>query len=143
VGGNHKRWLEEAWREDYNAGLISRDELHTRWFGRDILDWLKGLFGVTDAAPEIIHSISEQLTIILLNEEFQCTYHGVDVEAHLNVQAQTSISVDTAFSLTIIWQLGAIPDLSHSYLYFKNKGEVKATFTLDALVSTNVRHRGH
>jgi chitinase len=30
VGGNHKRWLEETWREDYHSGLS--EELHKRWF---------------------------------------------------------------------------------------------------------------
>lgn len=42
---NHKRWLEEAWREDMHGGHLDHDELHKRWFGSDVLDWLKGILG--------------------------------------------------------------------------------------------------
>ena len=31
--GNHKRWLEEEWRDDYYGGALSHEELHKRWFG--------------------------------------------------------------------------------------------------------------
>lgn len=34
LGGSHRRWLEEAWREDHHGGALSREELHKRWFGR-------------------------------------------------------------------------------------------------------------
>lgn len=33
VGGNHRRWLEEAWREDLHFGELSTADLHKRWFG--------------------------------------------------------------------------------------------------------------
>ncbi|MCJ1355899.1 MAG: hypothetical protein MMC33_005891 [Icmadophila ericetorum] len=110
-GGSHKKWLEEAWREDHKIGLVDRDELHVRWFGSDVLDWLKGLFAVAQGAPIIDHSISETVTVILLDEHF---------------------------GLTLISTLAFPPDLSQSYLYFKNKGSVSAKFTLDALTSASV-----
>ncbi len=47
-GGNKRRWLEDAWREDLHVAGLSREELHKRWFGSDVLDWLKRLInGVT------------------------------------------------------------------------------------------------
>ena len=58
---------------------------------------------------------------------------GVDVQANLLAQAKTDVEVATSFGLTIITKLGTPLDLSQSYLYFKNKGEVSATFTLDAI----------
>lgn len=33
VGGSHKRWLEEEWRDDYHFGALSHEDLHKRWFG--------------------------------------------------------------------------------------------------------------
>lgn len=33
VSGNHKRWLEEEWREDAHFGGLTTEELHKRWFG--------------------------------------------------------------------------------------------------------------
>jgi chitinase len=136
-GGNHKRWLEEAWREDHKSGLISREELHARWFGSDVVDWLKGLLNIATTAPLIQHSVDETLTVILLDEQYSCDFSGVQVDAKLNVQAQANVQVDTSFGLTIITTLAFPPDLSNSYLYFKNSGSVSALFTIDALASAS------
>ncbi|KAK3933773.1 putative glycosyl hydrolases family 18 protein [Diplogelasinospora grovesii] len=136
--GSHKRWLEDSWHGDmmdHRAGLISREELHARWFGSDAVEWLKGLFTVAVEAPAITHQISETLNMILLDESYQCTISGVDVAAKLLVQATTSVQIDTSFGLTIVATLGVPPDLSQSYMYFKNSGEVTALFTIEALVS--------
>ena len=45
--------------------------------------------------------------------------------------------IDTSFGLTIVANLGLPPDLSQSYLYFKNSGTITALFTIDALVSAS------
>lgn len=34
VKGNHRRWMEEEWRDDAHFGALSKDDLHKRWFGR-------------------------------------------------------------------------------------------------------------
>ena len=136
--GSHKRWLEDSWHDDmkdHRAGLMSREELHARWFGSDAIEWLKGLFTVAVEAPAITHQISETLNVILLDESYQCTIAGIDTAAKLLVQASTSVQIDTSFGLTIVATLGIPPDLSQSYMYFKNSGEVTALFTIEALVS--------
>ncbi|KAJ3529968.1 hypothetical protein NM208_g9528 [Fusarium decemcellulare] len=49
VGGSHKRWLEEEWRDDVHGGALSKEDMHKRWFGETALDWLKAIFtGVTN-----------------------------------------------------------------------------------------------
>ena len=48
-------------------------------------------------------------------------------------QALANIKVGTSFGFTLITKLSLPLDLSQSYLYFKNKGDVSATFTLDAV----------
>lgn len=58
---------------------------------------------------------------------------GVDVEAKLLAQALASVKVGTSFGFTLITKLRLPLDLSQSYLYFKNKGDVSAIFTLDAV----------
>lgn len=137
-GNHHKRYLEESWQEDmldFRKGLLPRDELHARWFGSDAVEWLKQLFTVSVEAPAITHSVSETLNVVLLDESYQCNIDGVDVAAKLLVQAQTSVQIDTSFGLTIVATLGG--DLSQSYMYFKNSGEVTALFSIDALVSAS------
>jgi chitinase len=132
LNGNHKRWLEEEWRDDHHHGALTRDELHKRWFGEDIIAWLKGLSN-PDTSPKYTHHLSKTFTAKLVEEDWSCNIKGVDVEAHLLIQALMEIDIQTSFGITIIAKLGDPIDLSGSYLRFKNAGEVSAIFTLDAL----------
>ena len=134
-GGNHKRWLEEAWREDMHEGL-GREELHKRWFGPSVIDWLKGVLAGVSNGLDTGNTYKDDFTVVLLNEQYgPCTIRGVKVDAKLDVRVQTHVEVETNFGLTIITTLGAPVDLKNSYLYFRNKGEVTARFTLDALAT--------
>jgi chitinase len=136
AGGNHKRWLEDEWRDDLHFGALSHEELHKRWFGSDVIDWLRGLIGPFKSTNGISHSINQEFTAVLLDEQFgPCPIGGASVQANLEAIFKAKAKVDTNFGLTIIAELAPRPDLSQSYLYFKNKGEITAKFTLDALAS--------
>ena len=135
--GNKKRFLEEAWREDKHHSDLSHEELHKRWFGSDILDWLKGVFNGVRGGPNVHHSYVEDFTAHLIQESWSCTVGKVNANAKLDVKARTHVAVNTNFGLTIIATLGRPIDLSNSYLYFRNDGEIAATFTLDALANIN------
>ncbi|KAI4285352.1 MAG: hypothetical protein L6R38_000708 [Xanthoria sp. 2 TBL-2021] len=133
VGGKHKRWLEEAWRDDAHFGGLPHEELHKRWFGPDAIAWLKGFFNPS-IKPEFTHNIDTTFTAQLINEKWgPCTVGGVQVDAKLLAQALATVKVGTSFGFTLITKLRLPLDLSQSYLYFKNKGDVSATFTLDAV----------
>jgi chitinase len=135
--GNHERWLEEPWREDMHGGL-DREELHRRWFGPSVIDWLKGLLAGVTNSLDIGSTYKDDFTVVLLNEQYSpCTIKGVKVDAKLDIRAQTHVEVETNFGLTIIATLGERVDLKNSYLYFRNKGEVTARFTLDALATAS------
>ena len=135
MSGNHKRWLEEEWRDDLHKGALSRAELHKRWFGSDILEWLKNLVGVAGFDPKVSHSIDEKVTAVIADEKINCPVGSATLQATLHAEAKAHIKADTSFGLTIITTMTFPPDLSNSYLYFKNKGEVTATFSLDAIAS--------
>jgi chitinase len=139
--GNHKRWLEEEWRDDFHKGARETSDLHKRWFGSDVVDWLKGLLNVaTGGGLEVQHSVDETLTVILINEQYgPCNFKGVDVQANIKAEARANVKVSTSFGLTIVSTLTIPPDLSSSHLYFKNNGEVSATFTVDALTSATFK----
>ncbi|KAF8457862.1 glycosyl hydrolases family 18-domain-containing protein [Kalaharituber pfeilii] len=133
TNGSHKRWLEDEWRDDVHFGALSKEELHKRWFGSDIIDWLRNLLS-GDISPQFTHDIDQSFTAILLQEKWgPCMIGGVEVTATLDARATANVKVATSFGLTIITTLTFPPDLSQSYLYFKNKGEVSAIFTLDAV----------
>jgi chitinase len=135
--GNHRRWLEEAWREDKHFSELSEEELHKRWFGEDIISWLKGILNGVTGDLAVHHSYTEDFTAILLRESWTCSSGITTTSAQLDVEANVHVGINTNFGLTIIATLGSPIDLSSSYLYFRNDGEITARFTLDALASVN------
>lgn len=128
VGGNHVRWLEEEFRDDLHFGALSRDEVHKRWFGSSVFEWLRKM-----VKPEIkktyTHNIDQTITAKIVEEKWHCA--GRD--GHLLAQAQTNIKVGTSFGFTLIARSLFPLDIHDSYLIFNNKGEIKSTFTLEAL----------
>jgi chitinase len=133
VNRNHKRWLEEEWNDDFHLDKLSHPELHRRWFGKNILDWLNGLFK-TEVKTDVglTKNIQETFTAILLHEKYECQMEYGKMEGILDARASATVDISTTFGMTIITTLSLPLDLSQSYLYFKNKGEVTAVFKLDA-----------
>ncbi|KAB2569030.1 Chitotriosidase-1 [Lasiodiplodia theobromae] len=141
---NHKRWLEEAWREDMHGGHLDHDELHKRWFGSNVLDWLKGILGGGFSGEvEFKYSYRDDFIVKLIEERYgPCNINGVEVSASLDVKAEAHVEVDTTYGFTLITTLDFPPDLSNSYLFFRNRGEATAKFTVDALATATFRSGG-
>ncbi|KAK4442906.1 hypothetical protein QBC34DRAFT_479340 [Podospora aff. communis PSN243] len=129
----HKRWLEEEWRDDAHFGGVSADELHKRWFGSTIIEWLQEMMGSVVPEPELSHAYEDKFIVKLVDERLTCP----NMAAKLEIRAETDVKVETNFGFTLIATLsnGLVPDLSNSYLYFRNQGEVKARFMLDGHVT--------
>ncbi|KAK7910554.1 hypothetical protein PG985_013035 [Apiospora marii] len=128
VGGNHKRWLEEEWRDDMHFGDLSRSELHKRWFGQDALDWLKGLLNI-EIKKEKRHDYDEDVSVTILEEEWDCG----NFKGKIDAIATAGISMSTSFGFTLITTLGPDMNLDNSFLHFNNEGKIEAIFTLDAV----------
>lgn len=128
VRGNHKRWLEEEWREDLHFGGLARGDLHKRWFGEDALDWLKGLLNI-EISKEKRHDFEEELSAIILQEKWKCG----NFQAKIDAIATAGISMSTSFGFTLITTLGPDMNLDKSFLHFNNEGKIEAIFTLDAV----------
>ncbi|KAL2869898.1 glycosyl hydrolases family 18-domain-containing protein [Aspergillus lucknowensis] len=137
---NRKRWLEEEWRDAYHFGGMDRESLHKRWFGESVLNWLANLIstGQAEVTEELNHRVSEKVELLLIDQQFgPCDVGGVQAQANIKSSITAELEVETSFGLTIITTLSLHDglDLSKSYLYFKNAGEVKAIFELDAVAS--------
>ncbi|KAH8598588.1 hypothetical protein B0O99DRAFT_505946, partial [Bisporella sp. PMI_857] len=130
MGGNHKRWLEEEFRDDMHFGGPSKEELHKRWFGEDIVSWLRGLLN-GGIKPTFRHYYTDEISAIILQEDWECQLN--------EAIATTSVRIATSFGLTIVTTLneGGFLDLSNSFLHFNNEGEITATFTLDAIAKVD------
>lgn len=134
VGGNHKRWIEEEWRDDYHRGELTTEQLHKRWFGSSAVDWLKGLLDIK-IKKEKRHDYEEDISAIILQEEWTCNKPNFKFKAKVEAVATASIKMSTSFGFTLITTLGPGMDLSKSFLHFNNEGGIEAIFTLEALMT--------
>ncbi|KAI0108573.1 glycosyl hydrolases family 18-domain-containing protein [Nemania sp. FL0031] len=141
AGGNHVRWLEEEFRDDYHFGGLSRRDLEERWFGSNVLDWLARLVR-PEIKREFTYNYEDTLTAKLIDETWQCNRGGVDYEGHLLAQALLKVNIQTSFGFTLIVTKLSLPlDLSQSYLTFYNKGEITGVLTLEAVAKFSY-HKG-
>ena len=133
AGGNHARWLEEEFRDDYHFGALSRRDLEERWFGTRVLDWLARIVK-PEITREFTYDYKDTLTAKLIDETWQCNRNGVDYEGHILAQALLKVNVATSFGFTlIVTKLTPPLDMSQSYLTFYNKGDITGVLTLEAV----------
>ncbi|KAI4667567.1 uncharacterized protein J4E79_002256 [Alternaria viburni] len=134
VGGSHRRWLEEEWRDDTHFGALSIEELHKRWFGSDVVDWLKGIINGVSGGLDLGHTYSDDFILKIIDQKLTCP----NMAAKLEVKAECHVDVDVNYGFTLVATLGkpgSFIDLSDSFLYFRTKGEVDAKFVIDAAVT--------
>jgi chitinase len=135
VGGNPVRWLEEEFRDDFHFDKIASRELHARWFGKDILEWLAALVK-PEIKREFTHKYDDSVTAKLFDESWDCpgSVEGVNYDGRLLGQAVLDIEVESSFGFTLIVESLSLPlNLDQSYLTFYNKGRVTGVVTLEAL----------
>ncbi|CAI0650579.1 unnamed protein product [Colletotrichum noveboracense] len=135
VGGNPVRWLEEEFRDDFHLDKIASRDLHERWFGKSILEWLAALVK-PEIKREFTHKYDDSVTAKLFDESWNCpgSVEGVNYDGHLLGQAVLDIEVESSFGFTLIVESLTLPlNLENSYLTFYNKGKVTGVVTLEAL----------
>lgn len=89
---------------------------------------------------EFKYSYRDDFIVKLIEERYgPCNINGVEVSASLDVKAEAHVEVDTTYGFTLITTLDFPPDLSNSYLFFRNRGEATAKFTVDALATATFR----
>ncbi|KAG7115614.1 Chitotriosidase-1 like protein [Verticillium longisporum] len=133
VGDNHVRWLEEEFRDDYHFGGLETRDLHERWFGTSILEWLAQLVK-PEIKREFMHRYDDTLTAKLIDETWSCSKGDISYEGHLLAQALLKIKVESSFGFTLIVNDLSLPlDLSQSYLTFYNKGAITGVMILEAV----------
>ncbi|KAI0436524.1 carbohydrate-binding module family 18 [Xylaria telfairii] len=135
--GNHRRWLEEEWRDDLHFGGLSTEEFHKRWFGSDVIDWLRGLLNV-NIKPTFHHDYEDSVTAIIIQDRWDCMPNAyTKLHASLEAKAVADIKISSSFGMTIMFNLGDKLDLSKSYVFLQTSGEVSAIFTVDAIAKAD------
>ncbi|KAL4939667.1 hypothetical protein BDV06DRAFT_224783 [Aspergillus oleicola] len=123
---NRRRWMEDEWREAYRNRVIERDELHKRWFGEDVINWLAQMIfvGEAEVTKELNHHVNEKVELFLIDVQSRpCPLGPAQAQANIRSTTTAEIDVETSFGFTIITALHDGLDLSRSYLYFRNAGE--------------------
>ncbi|KAI1172269.1 carbohydrate-binding module family 18 [Nemania sp. FL0916] len=131
--GNHVRWLEEEFRDDYHFGGLEKRDLEARWFGSTVLSWLSQMIK-PEIKREFMHKYQDTVVAKIVDESWSCTKGDVSYEGHILAQALLDVSVESSFGFTLIVTKLSLPlDLSQSYLTFYNKGEITGVLTLEAV----------
>ena len=97
----------------------------------DVLNWLRKLIGTVSTDIEFGHQFSEDFVLKIVEQELTCP----NVEAHLDVHAETHVEAKVNYGFTLIAKLEDEIDLSNSYLYFRSRGEASAKFVVDGAVT--------
>ncbi|KAI1505939.1 hypothetical protein F5X99DRAFT_404485 [Biscogniauxia marginata] len=142
--GNHRRWLEDEFRDDFHGALISRDELHKRWFGQGIIAWLTQMLKPS-ISREFRHEINKDYSIKILDDEVHCSEGDTQFDAYIRATATTSVEVSTSFGMTLTAvftnDANRPLDITGSYLTFYNEGHISAILHLEALASVHYSKR--
>lgn len=94
---------------------------------------MKGIIDGVSGGPIVSNTYKDDFTVLLVDEKLTCP----NLAAKLQIKAETHVDVDTNFGLTLISTLAFPPDLSKSYLYFRNKGDVTAKFIVDGAITAS------
>lgn len=97
---------------------------------------MQGLINGVSGGLDLSHSYSETFILKIIDQKITCP----NVDAKLEVKAETSVNVDVNYGFTLIATLGddaKLIDLSNSYLYFRNRGDVTAKFTMEAAATAH------
>lgn len=138
AGGNHRRWLEDEFRQDVKdveSNLLSRSELHERWFGSAVLEWLSRMLSPT-ISHEFRHEFQDEFTAKIVDEKWHCGKGDTTYDGYILAQATTSVNVATSFGFTLTAQIvdGKI-NFDGSFLTFFNEGHIKAVLKIEAAAS--------
>ncbi|KAI9162673.1 glycoside hydrolase [Paramyrothecium foliicola] len=120
-GNDWKRYLDHTWREDRRYTPPEKlHELHERWLGNDKYTLLD-------------QRLEKLFTYNLIDEVKDCFIAGqpVHIEAHL--YAKLIANIQTSSVVPLIGKLSDLKSFRHSYLNFRNKGDILALIVFKAL----------
>ncbi|KAL2822657.1 hypothetical protein BJX63DRAFT_427214 [Aspergillus granulosus] len=119
----HRIWDSENPIGSQYIISISYNKLHKRWFGSDVIDWLRRLIGTVE---NFGHSYTKKFVLKLVDKQLTCP----NFKAHLNIHAETTVHAELSYRFTIIAKLNTPINFSQSFLYFRTRRKVEAEFVV-------------
>ncbi|KAL2757510.1 glycoside hydrolase family 18 protein [Sodiomyces alcalophilus JCM 7366] len=128
-GGNWKRYVDHQFRKERRE--TPDDQLHEfekRWFALALEDWLDRQHDAETDYDLVRHSVNQNFRWTLFDQDISCPR----LDAHAELWASLNVNVETAAVATFIGSITNIANLQHTYVTFRNSGDVKFTFHFDA-----------
>ncbi|KAH7304437.1 hypothetical protein B0I35DRAFT_495191, partial [Stachybotrys elegans] len=132
-GNNYKRYLDHLWREDRRS--TPPEELHLlqeRWRTADWVDWVARISSVNKEAKVLDQKIKKDFIYTILDESRTCQVGGFPTTLSANLHARIGVDIQTSGVLTLIGHMNSLDSFKHSYINFRNKGEIKASLVFNA-----------
>lgn len=124
--GDWRRYLDHDYRLERRSAPLH--ELHERWYTAGAVDWLARIGKINKDVDVLDQRISKTFTYVILDERRSCP--AGEFSAHID--ARISVNVQTSGVITLIGRLNDLSSFKHSYVNFRNKGEIKAGLTFNA-----------
>jgi len=127
--GDYKRFLDHSYRLDRrHTPPEELHLLHERWFTDNLPDWVQRLTKINKNVDVLDQRIQKTFVYKILDEKRTCP----NGEFAADIRARITADVQTSGVLTLIGDLANLKEFRHSYINFRNKGEVKASLVFHA-----------
>ncbi|PHH81696.1 hypothetical protein CDD83_3507 [Cordyceps sp. RAO-2017] len=155
AGGNYRRWLEDEFRDDVHyGGITTTSDLHKRWFGRDIIDWLTRMLSPS-ISREFGYKIKDDFTLKILDDRFYrdlaqplditgsylIFYNKGRISATMRLEALASVRYESKKTIMTVLFPGAafnVPGIATIGPALRLDGKVDVGLTVSAEFETNI-----
>ncbi|KLU89888.1 hypothetical protein MAPG_08857 [Magnaporthiopsis poae ATCC 64411] len=128
-GGDWRRYVDHLYRLDRRTTPPEElHELHQRWYTASWIDFVARLTSVNHEVDVLEQRVSKRFKYKLLEERRSCPAGDLEAEIYAILNAE----IQTSGVLTLIGDLNNLASFRHSYMNFRNKGEIKASLVFNA-----------
>ncbi|KAL8366129.1 hypothetical protein RB595_004752 [Gaeumannomyces hyphopodioides] len=140
-GGDWRQYVDHLYRVERRSAASSGEEeelheLHQRWYTANLVDFIGRLTTINHKVDVLEQRVSKRFKYVLLEERRSCPVGDLEAELYAILDAQ----IQTSGVLTLIGDLNDMSTFRHSYLNFRNKGEIKASLVFNAHGELRIPH---
>ncbi|KAK4118089.1 glycoside hydrolase family 18 protein [Parathielavia appendiculata] len=132
--GDWKRYLDHSYRMDRrNTPPEELHLLHERWYSANLIDWIAKMRNVQMNVDVLDQRVRKSFIYTILHERRDCMLNDfTQLILEADIHARITADVQTSGVLTLIGDLNDMSSFRHSYVNFRNKGEIKASLVFAA-----------
>ncbi|KAM7209977.1 glycoside hydrolase [Rhypophila decipiens] len=133
--GSWKRYLEHTYNREKNT--LPLHELEARWHTADAVDWIARLGKIKKNVDVLDQRIAKTFTYVVLDEWRTCSAG----EFSAKIEARIKVDIQTSGVITLIGRINDMKSFRHSYVNFRNRGDIKASLSMNAKGELKIPHK--